>query len=861
MNQRIPKLPHAFFKWYCRPDRYDELHGDLEELFHERAAQSVRKAQWLYCLDVIRCCQPYAWRKTQRQNFGMVLFQNYFKTSSRSLVKNPLSSLINVFGLSVAIGLCVMLYGFWQWVDSMDQFHEHKQEVFLVTSLANREDKPQQYGYSPLPLGQQLLEDFRQLKNVCTVKDKDVLVKYNDNAFYERVRFTDPSFLEMFTFPMKWGTASGLHELNSIILSDKAAKKYFGNENPVGKTLSVVFAENQSKEFEVAGVATKFPTSHAISFDFLLQLENLKLADPNINFSDWTLYADATLLWVSDPTDATRVLNKANKYVALHNEKAGVRPLISFGMVPIAELYRQGAGVEASISSPYYHENMTAVVLLSIITLFLLALACANYVNIAIVTAAKRLKEIGLRKVMGATRRKIVVQFLSENIFITSIALIIGLLLGIFLFIPGFEHINGFNMGFTLAHPRLWIFLTVVLISTGILSGLYPAFYISHFNVVSIFKGATRFGQQNFLSKVLLGFQLVLACIIITSAVMFTQNTFYVRERSWGYDPRECLYVELPHMQAFEHLKNVMSQHSNVVRVAGATHHVGRSAAKKNVTLPPQQHVEVHNLGVDADYFETLQIVFKEGRPFHADTESDQKSTIVNETFVRQANWNNALGQRVEIDNIWHEVVGVVQDFHSYNFDKAIQPSVYTLSRDYRYLIMRTERGTGLATQAMVQAQWKKLFPEIPFQGGLQEDVWGSYFSTIDNHSRFWQVVAGATVLLAALGLYGLVTLNVAGRTKEFSIRKVLGAPLTHIASGIAKQYVWLFGLSLAIGIPCSYALVGILFDVAYVYHAPVSMLSVIMPVVVLLFVLLLVVSTQVRKVENTNPVAGLKVE
>jgi putative ABC transport system permease protein len=865
-NITPPLWPLKLLRFFVKKEYAEEIEGDMEEIFYDNIEQhSIRKAKRIYTWETLKLLRPALIKNLKAfQSFNQFnMFGNYFKTSSRSLMKNPTSSFINIFGLSMAVGICVLWYGFAQYVNDIDQFHEHKNEVYLVTFFADREGKEQQFGTTPTPLGEMLQQDYPQIKKICRINDRPVVIKYNDHVFHERIRYVEPEFLQLFTFPLKWGSANSLIDINSIVLSEEMSIKYFGEENPLGKSIKVIFSESNSKEFAVAGVAKKFPEANAIDFDFLIHFDNQKISNPAYNTSDWSSYVNATLIQVDNPTDIALIQQGMNKYKLLQNEKHSEQAISNFGFVSLAELYKKSMDIRDGICPPYYESNAKAVIILGVITLFLLTLACFNYINIAIVTAAKRLKEIGVRKVIGATRSKVITQFLSENIFVTSFALIFGLAIGMFIFIPGFEQINGFSMDFTLAHRNLWIFLVAVLFITGMISGLYPALYISKFEVVNILKGSSKFGKQNPLNKILLGFQLILACILITCAVMFTQNTDYVAKRYWGYNQNDALYAEVHNQLAYEQLNAAMAQSPNVTSIAGSVNHIGKNHATTIIKLPPNKEYEVQQLAVDANYFSTMQLTLIKGRAFNPQPEADKQNIIINEEFVKSLNWQEAIGQQIKIDSMRYEVIGVVKNFHSYSFDSKMLPTIFTVANkaDYRFISLRVRSGSERETYAALQAQWNKLFPEIPFQGSYQEDVWGNFFVRIKNHGRFWQAIALITILIAGLGLYGLVTLNVTGRTKEFSIRKVLGAQTNHIATGILRQYIILFAVSLLIGVPVSYSLVKFLFDIAYDYHVPMNYLSITLAVSMLIFVLLFVVFTQVSKVAKASPVNGLKVE
>jgi putative ABC transport system permease protein len=861
-----PRLPLRLLRVFVKKEYVEEIEGDMEEVFYGNVEKySIRKAKRMYSVEMLKLLRPALLKNLKAfQPFNQLnMFSNYFKTSSRSLMKNPMSSFINIFGLSMAVGICVLWYGFATWVNDMDQFHEHKNEVYLVTFFADREGKEQQYGTSPTPLGEMLQQDYPQLKSMCRVNDRPVIVKYEDNVFHERVRYADPTFLQLFTFPLKWGSIASLKDINSIVLSEEMSIKYFGEETPIGKSIIIIFGESNSKEFAVTGVAKKFPESSTMDFNFLIHFDNQKIANPAYDNTDWNTFVNATFVQVDNPTDIALIQQGMNRYKILQNEKRSQQTIAGFELVSFATLYPKSVDILDCICPPYYASNSKAVLILGTITLFLLTLACFNYINIAIVTAAKRLKEIGVRKVIGATRSKVIIQFLSENIFVTSFALVFGMAVAVFIFIPGFEQVNGFNMDFTLAHPKLWIFLVGVLFIIGLISGLYPALHISKFEVVTILKGSSKFGKQNPLNKILLGFQLILACVLITCAVMFTQNTDYVAQRNWGYNQNDLVYAEVHNQLAYEQLNAAMAQSPHVVSIAGSVNHIGKNHTITTVKLPSNREYEVQQLAVDANYFSTMQLTLIQGRTFAQHSEADKQNIIVNEELVKNLGWQEPIGQQVEIDSMRYEVIGVVKNFHSYTFDSKILPTIFKVANkaDYRFIALRVREGSESETYAVLQAQWSKLFPEIPFQGSYQEDVWGNFFEKIQNHGHFFQAVALVTILLAGLGLYGLVTLNVTGRTKEFSIRKVLGAQLNSIALGILRQYAILFAVSLLVGVPVSYSLVKFLFDIAYDYHVPMNYLSITLAASMLVFVLLFVVFTQVTKVAKSSPVNGLKVE
>lgn len=798
-------------------------------------------------------------KRTMMSAIRITLLKNYFKTSTRTLLKNPLTSIINIFGLAMAIGICLVVYSFISWNLSIDRHHENKDEVYLVTYFVDRDGEEEQYGSTPTALGALLRQDLSQIEKVCRVEDRSVVIKHGDKVFFESVRYADAEFLEMLTFPLKWGFSGSLADMNSIILSEKMATKYFGDENPIGQDVLVKFDSQNGKTFKVSGVAASFPKAHVIEFDFLINFENLQVSDPNYDMSNWKEFVDATLIQVNDPLDVSLIEEKMGKYVALHNEVDNNWAIAEFGFEQLATLHQRTGEIRGDIGGASFIEG---IIVLPIIGLFMIALACFNYINIAIVSAAKRLKEIGLRKVIGANRKLIIIQFLTENIFVTFFALVLGLILAITLFQPWFANLAGFPLELSLLDINLWFFLLGILLFTGIISGVYPAFYIAKFEVVKIFKGKVAFGKKNPLTKLFLAFQLILACITITGGVVFAQNSTYQKKRSWGYNQKETLYTQLLDEGAFRKLERRLAQNPAITSIAGSAHHLGKSSTTTVIQFPDRKY-EVNELSVSANYFETMGLKLKEGRSFMENYKSENRSVVINETMAIKMGLNEPLSTQFKIDSISYTVLGVVDDFHTNNFYYEVTPTIFTFAApaSYKYLSVRTKDGKTKEVCDTMQKEWAQLFPEVPFQGGYQEDVWSSFFEDLDVQQRFMRAVATIAILLAGLGLYGLVRLNISGRYREFSIRRTLGAEVKDIAKNMVKQYYLLTIIALILGAPVSYILIKANLSMLFPEPMPIGITGLVFPLIILISVLLLVFLSQVRKVAKSNPVDGLKAE
>jgi putative ABC transport system permease protein len=865
-NIHPPQWPLRLLRFFLKKEYLEEIEGDMEEIFYDHVQKlSLRKAKTLYAIEMVKLLRPALLKNFAFVNYlnRFPMLDNYFKVSFRNLMRNPLNSFINVFGLALAIGVCMLVYAFGRWTYSTDQFHVNKNEVHLVTFFANRDGRLQEFGQSPRPLAEVMRQDFPQIIKSSRVEDRNVVMKYEDHVFHERVRYADPDFLEMFTFPLKWGTSSSLKDVNSIILSEEASIKYFGDENPIGQSILMKFDKTRSKAFKITGVAKRFPDAHTIDFNFLINLENFR-TEPNYHFDDWKQMVNATFIQVANPVAEIPTIQRGMaKYKTFQNQAAEEDWAIeSFAFQPLATLHINSGDIRNDISASS-DSNQKSIGFLVIVGGLLLILACLNYINIAIVSATKRLKEIGVRKTIGATRKVVIAQFLTENIVVTLFALTIGFLMGVFFFIPWFEGMfNNLDMEFSIADPNLWIYLPCILLFTALASGIYPSLYISRFQVVRIMKGSVEFGKRNPLTKVVLTVQLILTCLFITSAVMFTWNVDYLNNREWGYNKSDALYVAVPDKAAYEKLYNLIKQNPKVVSISGSQHHVGKSHSSIIMQWPERQF-EADALEVDANYFETMGLPLKEGRIFQEDMESEKQRVVVNETLVKNIALQQPLNKVFKIDSVEYEIIGVVKDFHAYSFTNTIKPMMLRLAdeENYKYLSIKVQRGTQPEAYKELQAAWTSLYPETPFDGGYQEDVWGGYYAFIANHGKVWRLFATIAILLSCLGLYGLITLNIAGRVRELSIRKVLGAGVANLSNNVVRQYLLLVSIAIAIGGPAGYFMIRAVFDLAYKYHMPVTPAGALSAISILIIVLVITISTQIRKVLRLNPVDGLKVE
>lgn len=784
------------------------------------------------------------------------MFRNYFKVAYRNILKNPLSSFINVLGLSAGVACCVIAYTYMSLELGMEDQHRNKDRIFMVTNLVDRDGEPEWYGVSPAPIGLKLKEDFPQITHLSRVEDRNVVVQKEQIRFHQWIRMVEPDYLDMFDFEILKGNRSALDDPSGVVINEKIAKKYFGDDDPMGQRINLRFNGNHKVALTVTALAAVDETKSSFVFDFLVNFDLLDQVDDEFKATDWSENISSTLFMINDPASIAMIEANNKSYTALCNGAQPEWEILDFNYEPIATIYDRSTEIRWDISQ---QADVEGRYIISIIALLMLLLACLNYLNIAITSAVKRLKEIGIRKVIGANRTRLVAQFMIENILLSCIALIFGLIIGVFFFLPGLNNLFGIEMGFEVLSLSFYLFVTGLLVLTAILSGAYPAIYISKFQVISIFKGNTTFGRKNILSKIFLTLEFIIASIAVTCGVLFTLNNNYQLAHEWGYDQDNLVVLEFNSHDDLERMRNEVESIRNVEGITSGLHHLGSSLYSSVIQFPDQK-LEVRQLDVDEDYVHTVGLELATGELLE---EFDHNAVLINETFARQLNWERPIGETFRFDSTQYTVKGVLKDFHYFSFWNEIQPVFVRIARqeDLRYLVVRTDSEETIALYEQLETTWATLFPEEPFDGDYQTQLYFDYFQSVNGHRVLMVSVSIMAIIMTSLGLYGLIGLNISGRKKEFSIRKVLGASNLALSRSIGSHFMLFLLIALALGFPLSYLIVKALFDMIYNYHMGVSVMPVMGSLMLIVLTIIATIYSHLVYVAKQNPTEGLRAE
>ncbi len=858
--------PPVIAQWLLRHSispniRYGAM-GDFEHIYSEIAeSDGQRKANVWYWRQAFRSIPFFI---SDTLIWSLIMLKNYLHVAYRNLYKNKSSSLVNILGLSIAVATSIVAFVFIENQYTMDSFHENADNIFLVENYIERGEDQQLRGDTPIPLGPAMEAAIPQVIRSIRAASGNPTFRAGNNTFQEFIRYVDPEFLDMFTFDLRLGNKSTPIGHNDIVLSDDLATKYFGKQNPMGRELDVIFSDTQTRTFTVSAVAKAFPHKASFSFGALIHFDHLSIS--NIDQTDWETTTRATFIEVNNPSDVELIAGQMDQFRQQQNAANVNQPIAQFEFANLRALSAESYAVSGDISGGSHPASGIA---LGMISIFMLLLSCINYMNLAVATASRRLKEIGIRKAVGSTKGQIISQFLSENILMCVFSLGAGFAIAYFLLLPGFNALTAVNGGdITLGEANtfyLWTFLIGILLITGLMSGAYPAFYISSFNPTAIFRGRTKLGGESIFSQSLLTFQFVIAFITMITAVILSQNANYQAQKDWGYESEHLLVLQTDNGGQFDVLRTEISQLAGVSEIVGARHHFARDWSQTSVEVGTDKFGAVR-FDVGREFLDTYDVSVISGDGFDGSsmTETDGR-VIVNETFATSRGWTveSAIGQTVREDSVSYTIAGVTGDFMYTSFLNPIEPAVLRAipESDYRYMTIKLAPGSAVQTEEAVQGIWKKLVPDREYTGTFQDTAFQAVFVENTNIKTMFRFISIVALLIACMGLYGIASQKVARRLREISIRKVLGASVPHLAQKVNRSFVIVLIIAAIISTPLGYVAMDGLLNSVYADPIPIGPSGFILSFALVLGTAVLTISSHIRKFVTANPAEVLRSE
>jgi len=791
------------------------------------------------------------------------MLRNYIIISLRYLWKNFLFVGINILGLAVALALCITAYLNNKYDTDWDKTNVNYNNIYKINITREIQDRQQEYGITPFALAPLMNQDITGVDEITRYATSYSPVKVDDKIFNKRIAYVDPNFGDVFTIDLVQGNRESLKEKGNVLISEKIAEIYYGKENPLGRVISIINDQDIETTFIISGIFKNNPLNCSFRHELLTQIENYKDMW-EVDDQKWDNWVAATFLLIRNPENLNEINNLLKSYIPVQNDARDDWKITSFFTKTLKEI-SDDRDVWASWLWESFHP--AAVAAPPIMAILILIIAAFNFMNSAISFAGKRLKEIGLRKVFGGLRKHIVIQFLSENLIVTLIAVILGIFLSGFL-VPKYssmwEYMN-LELNF-FDNPTLILFIILLWIFTAILAGAYPAFYISKFNPVKIFRDKLKLSGRNRFSRFLLGFQFFVSVMALVSGVMFAQNAIFQETLDLGYDKEKIIILRMHNKDDYKPFEQVIKSNPKIEMYAGTDYHIGYGNYNRSIKYLDQK-IETGIMHIGHDYLQTMGVTISNGRGFslqNQGTDVADNNILVNEKFVSDFEFKDPIGETVLMnDTLPLRIVGVTNNIYLYGTWSEIEPLIFRLApeEEYRNIVIKASQDNLHEVNENLKVEWAELVPNYPYEGRYQEELLEEAKQVNKNIKVMFIFLAICALFLSAIGLYTLVSLSVINRTKEIGIRKVMGSSVQKIMFIITKPFTILIIVFSILGCAGGYYLSDMLMDSIWGKYMSANTISFLIPLILIFVTSISTIVWRVYKAAMKNPANSLRYE
>jgi putative ABC transport system permease protein len=803
------------------------------------------------------------------------MFKNYFKIAFRNLKRFKAYSLINVFGLAIGIASCIIILLFVTDELSYDKFNIKAEQIYRVHTKGKLLGNELNMAVSPAPLGETMVNDFPEvIKSSRMVYNANMLIRYKVNVFNEtRFFWTDSTLFEIFTIPFLQGDPkTALNQPHTVVLTETLAKKYFGKEDPMDKIMNM----EDGTAYTVKGIVKDCPANSHFHYDMFASLTSWGGSERNTYWVSNNFYTYILLKQGASASGLQKKLPEfAKKYAGpqlqqllgiTYDEAANRGYVYEFNMQPLLDIHLN-SHLDYEIEP---NSDVRYVYIFSIIAVFILLIACINFMNLTTARSSTRSKEVGIRKVLGSNRTKLINQFLTESILLAFFAVLIAIVL-VEIFLPAFSHLSDKDLQTSyfdnfLAVPALIITILIV----GFLAGSYPAFFLSSFQPVKVLKGKTNESNRNWLRSGLVVFQFAITIVLFVCTFIVANQMKFIQEKKLGFDKEHVLVIQRAwaledQTQAF---KDELLQNSNIVSSSNTDNLPGRIFGQtvfKPEDAPLSQQYPLAIMSTDYDFSKTLRLELLTGRFFSRESTTDSTAIILNESAVKFMELTDPIGKRIVLadDNQgrFYTIVGVLKDFHYESLHQRIRPlAIFLNSGQTAYLPVRVNPGNISKTISFIESQWKKFVPGKPFEFFFLDEDFNRLYQSEQKTGLIFTTFSVLAILIACLGLFGLTAFTVERRIKEIGIRKVLGASISTIVFLISKEFLKWVLISNLIAWPVAYYFMNNWLE-NFAYRTNITLWAFIFSGIIALIIALLTVSSQTIKAATANPVRSLRYE
>lgn len=781
------------------------------------------------------------------------MLRNYLIVAYRNLLRHKVNSLINVAGLSIGIAFCILTFLYVRHEWTYDAFHENADRIYRAYIV----DRTGAVKWTPIPLGPALEEAFPDVRT-ARVGGGVLSAKYQDREIHAVFRAADPAILDVFTFPLLRGDPmTALKDPYSLVVTEVASRKYFGDEDPIGKALTLEFFGRPPvvRDFVITGIAKSIPGNSSIRFDFLYPFAaRSKPIGPL-----WSMSLLQTFVFLPEHVRPAEVEHWLSK---LLKTRRGDRWDESVGLQPLLEMHlNRGRRGPAGAGNPALSYIILGIAFL------VLTIACVNFITLAVGRSFHRDREVAMRKVTGASRKQLVTQFLGESMALSVLALVAGVWVAE-LFLPVFNSavVKDLSLGDE-ADGAGVAFLIGLAVTVGLAAGGYPAFVLSAAQPAVALKGRSNHGEANRFGRSLVVLQFALSIFLVVSALVMVRQVEYLRTKPLGFDIEYLVSIQAidprrPDLQLHEVYRNELIRHHLIQGVTTTGHMLSNRTQHHNIVEYEGEKIDVEDVSVGHDFLETMGVSLVEGADFDPGRSGSSRSLIINESLVRRLGWKGAVAGRIlRRNNRDFTVIGVVNDFHFRSLHETIGPMVLSfIPRSSRNMLVRIRAENVSAALAFLEEEWRKVAPGNAFHYSFFDDQVDAQYRNEERWNRIVGYSGMLAVFIACLGAFGLTALAVARRTREIGIRKVLGAHASGIVALLSTDFVKLVVIASVIAFPAAYyATERWLQDFAYRIDPDIP--SFVLGGVLLLLAVLLTVSVQAIRAAWANPVDALRTE
>ena len=792
------------------------------------------------------------------------MIRNYLIIALRNLLRNKVLSFINITGLSIGLACCLLIFLYTKDELSYDRFHAKGDQLYRITcQIKEKEGDVRKFGIGGQTQAPSFKAAIPEIKEFVRVQERDFTIKRGNETFEDKASWVDNNFFSVFSFPLITGDPkSVLSGMNSIVLTDESAIKYFGTKDAVGKTLELEIGD-KFEPFIVSGIARRSPENSSIKFKMLLPFSYLEEHDKDegwmfLSYPSY-LVMDAHVNQQAVAAKMKQVYQTKAKDQIIDEHKHGGDAVFTWGVQPLREVHLDTTVLYTDNGSdPIYSY------ILSGIAIFILLIACINFINLTVAQSLKRSKEIGIRKVIGGQRKQLMKQFLGESFLLCFIAFLFAIVLAE-LVLPVFNQLSNKRLSLDyLIDTKLVLCFIGLFLVTGFIAGFYPALVLSGFDPVKTLYNRSRFTGKNYLSKSLVVIQFALATFLIITTIFIYSQFDYITHKELGYNDKNLISVEVGRhrdMKLMGLFKNEFSKLPGAVMVAPRMGGEWGTRSKAN-----GKDIDIRYEHIDEDYLPTLQVPVLSGRNFSTAFPADStNSVLVNEAFAAAAGWKDPVGKTVDFLNgqdVKLTIVGLVKDYHYASLKEKIGPQLFSVQPwlPFGRFMVRINPVNASRTINDIEKIFHRLVPNHPFNYVYQDQ---SNIKNYEAELRWKKIITLAailTIFISCIGLFGLTTLAIQKRTKEIGVRKVLGASVMQVSALVSRNFIALVFIAFLFAIPAAWFAAGKWLE-NFAYRINMSWWVFALAAVLTVVIALITVSFQSIRAAIANPVKALRSE